>query len=137
MWIVKVINAKAKKTEQGNKRDVSDYTDDFYSRPGRLRYGLTHRRISLRLLTSMMILEVRRMIYGLLGSLFTTGGFKTGEVASRERGEEKSGKRRTRRAKDPDAPKRPKSAFMIWQWDGEHGVAKVKQENPILLIRRL
>ena len=67
---------------------------------------------------------------GLLGSLFTTGGFKTGEVASRERGEEKSGKRRTRRAKDPDAPKRPKSAFMIWQWDADHGVAKVKQDNP-------
>lgn len=67
---------------------------------------------------------------GLLGSLFTTGGFKMGEVASRESGEEKSGKRRTRRVKDPDAPKRPKSAFMIWQWDAEHGVAKVKQGDP-------
>lgn len=67
---------------------------------------------------------------GLLGSLYTTGGFKTGEATSRERGDEKVGKRRTRRAKDPDAPKRPKSAFMIWQWDSEHGVAKVKQENP-------
>ena len=31
--------------------------------------------------------------------------------------------------KDPNAPKRPKSAFMIWQWDAGHGVAKVKQGN--------
>ena len=59
---------------------------------------------------------------------FNTDGFKVGKMKSDDKSvKEKTGKR-TRKAKDPAAPKRPKSAYMCWLWSDE-GVAKVKSEN--------
>jgi len=60
---------------------------------------------------------------------FNTDGFKVGKakVDEKSSGEEKSGKR-SRKTKDPNAPKRPKSAYMCWLWSDD-GVAKVKSEN--------
>jgi hypothetical protein len=60
---------------------------------------------------------------------FNVEGFKVGKVKSDEMGksDEKSGKR-SRKTKDPNAPKRPKSAYMCWLWSDD-GVAKVKSEN--------
>lgn len=60
---------------------------------------------------------------------FNTDGFMVGKVKSDDKSvNEKTGKQRTRKAKDPAAPKRPKSAYMCWLWSDE-GVAKVKSEN--------
>ena len=61
---------------------------------------------------------------------FNTDGFKVGKMKSEEKksGDEGKSGKRTRKAKDPDAPKRPKSAYMCWLWS-EDGVAKVKSEN--------
>ena len=60
---------------------------------------------------------------------FNTDGFKVGKAKVDEKGksDEKSGKR-NRKTKDPNAPKRPKSAYMCWLWSDD-GVAKVKSEN--------
>ena len=59
---------------------------------------------------------------------FNTDGFKVGKSKDVEKsGDEKSGKR-NRKTKDPNAPKRPKSAYMCWLWSDD-GVAKVKSEN--------
>lgn len=133
MWIVKVINAKAKKKQNKEPKEMSAITQMTFTpdQMGYLRQWFDTQKEQFK--TAYFHDEFggeEDDLDGLLASLYTTVGFKTGEVASRERGEEKSGKRKTRRAKDPDAPKRPKSAFMIWQWDSDHGVAKVKEENP-------
>ena len=66
----------------------------------------------------------------LCDTTFNPDGFKVGKMKSEEKskGDEKSGKR-TRKTKDPNAPKRPKSAYMCWLWSDE-GVAKVKSDNP-------
>lgn len=59
---------------------------------------------------------------------FNTDGFKVGKMKSDDKSvKEKTGKR-TRKAKDPDAPKRPKSAYMCWLWSDD-GVSKIKSEN--------
>ena len=46
----------------------------------------------------------------------------------------KSKKKTTRNKKDPNAPKKPKTAYFIWAWneDQDIGVSKIKQEFPDL-----
>lgn len=46
----------------------------------------------------------------------------------------KSKKKTTRNKKDPNAPKKPKTAYFIWAWneDEDIGVSKIKQEFPDL-----
>jgi hypothetical protein len=64
----------------------------------------------------------------LCDTTFNTDGFKVGKVKSDDKSVKEKTSKRTRKAKDPDAPKRPKSAYMCWLWSDD-GVAKVKSEN--------
>ena len=59
---------------------------------------------------------------------FNVDGFKQGEVVGRERGSTTKGGKQKRKAKDPAAPKRPKSAYMCWLWP--KGMDDVKAANP-------
>ena len=66
----------------------------------------------------------------LCDTTYNTEGFKIGEVSMVKSvaKDETGGGKRSRKTKDPNAPKRPKSAYMCWLWS-EDGVAKVKSEN--------
>ena len=66
----------------------------------------------------------------LCDTTYNTDGFKVSEKVTVESGMkgDGGGGKRTRKTKDPNAPKRPKSAYMCWLWS-EDGVAKVKSEN--------
>lgn len=66
----------------------------------------------------------------LCGRMFNVDGFKEGEISNMEtnRRESIGEKKKKRKTKDPNAPKRPKSAYMCWLWSDE-GVKKVKEEN--------
>ena len=66
----------------------------------------------------------------LCGRMFNVDGFKEGEISNIEttRRDCTGEKKKKRKTKDPNAPKRPKSAYMCWLWSDE-GVKKVKEEN--------
>jgi len=66
----------------------------------------------------------------LCGRMFNVDGFKEGEISNIEttRRDSNGEKKKKRKTKDPNAPKRPKSAYMCWLWSDE-GVKKVKEEN--------
>lgn len=66
----------------------------------------------------------------LCGRMFNVDGFKEGEISNIEttRRDSTGEKKKKRKTKDPNAPKRPKSAYMCWLWSDE-GVEKVKEEN--------
>lgn len=67
----------------------------------------------------------------LCGSTFNVDGFKVGEMVGMERESDVSARntnRKSRKVKDPNAPKRGKSAYMCWLWSDD-GVTKVKSED--------
>jgi len=60
----------------------------------------------------------------LCGSTFNVSGFREGIIETNREIKVK----KTRKKKDPNEPKRPKSAYMCWLWSDD-GVNKVKEEN--------
>ena len=61
----------------------------------------------------------------LCASTFNTSGFQEGVIETTTRNVKV---KKQRKKKDPNEPKRPKSAYMCWLWSDE-GVKKVKDEN--------
>ena len=65
---------------------------------------------------------------------YNVSGFKVGEMNIRETGDTpsvKGRKTKTKKEKDPNAPKRGKTPYMNWLW-GSEGMEKVKADNPDL-----
>jgi len=66
----------------------------------------------------------------LTGSTFNTTGFKVG--STREVSDTPTKTKKTKKKKDPNAPKRAKTPFMNWMWSDD-GVSKVKTTNPDMI----
>ena len=59
-------------------------------------------------------------------STFNVNGFREGVMETNPRDVKV---KKQRKKKDPNEPKRPKSAYMCWLWSHDGGVQKVKDEN--------